>query len=167
MNMIISRDVLMISTMDGLENCAKAVESHVGSRVECAASRKIGLMALRRGIFGVVVVEESLAESDPAWADQVWENLGMAIPLQVNFSVSGAARLTREIRTALSRRDGEQAIARRAATAAVENDFRSSLTGLLLQCELALREPAIPAALLPKLQQLVEMAGAIRERLRP
>jgi len=40
------------------------------------------------------------------------------------------------------------------------------VTGLLLESQLALREPAIPASLEPKLRHLVELAGALRERLR-
>jgi hypothetical protein len=64
------------------------------------------------------------------------------------------------------RQDGERAAARRAAVTAVENDLKSSVTSLLLESELALREPAIPASLEPKLRHLVELAGALRERLR-
>jgi hypothetical protein len=163
---MLSRDVLIIASLEGAENCARAIEAQVGSRVEMANSRRAGLLALRRAPFGVVVVEESLAEGDSEWADVLWLNLGMAMPLQVNLAISGAARLARDVKSALARRDGEQVIARRAATTEIENDLRSSLTGLLLQSELALNEPAVPAALQPKLRHLVELAGAIRERLR-
>ena len=161
-----NRDLLIISNMDGLENCATALRSLIGTVVECASNRKAGLQALRLKEYAVVIVEESLAEGDPEWADQVWSTLGLGIAIQINFAIWGTARLAREIRTALARRDGEQARARRAATLAIENDFRSSLTGILLQSELALSEPAIPPGLEPRLRQLVELAGALRERLR-
>ncbi len=162
----LSRDVLVIATFVGAENCALAIESQVGSRVELATSRRAGLAALRRSSFGVVVVEESLAESDLEWADALWQSLGTAMPIQANFAISGTARLTREVRSALARRDGEQVIVRRVVTEEIENDLKTSLTGLLLQSELALREPAVPPGLEPKLRSLVELAGAIRERLR-
>jgi len=152
--------------MDGAENCAMAIADRVGSNVEVASNRRAGLAALRRSEFGVVVVEESLAESDPEWAEQVWELAGLAMPVQVNFAISGCARLGREVKAALLRKDGEQAVARRAAVKEIENDLKSTVTGLLLESELALREPAIPAALEPKLRHLVELAGALRERLR-
>jgi hypothetical protein len=74
--------------------------------------------------------------------------------------------LGREIRAALARRDGEQSVARRAVASEIENELKSSLTGLLLQSELALREPAVPASLEPKLRHMVELAGQIRDRLR-
>ena len=134
--------------------------------MEIAATRRAGLAALRRSEFGVVVVEESLAEADPEWADQVWGLAGMAMPVQVDFAISGCARLGREVKAALQRRDGEQAVARRAAVTEIENDLKSAVTGLLLESELALHEPAIPATLEPKLRHLVELAAALRERLR-
>jgi hypothetical protein len=162
----LSRDVLMISTMEGADHCAQWIAGELGSNVEVAGTKRAGLAALRRAAFGVVVVEESLAEADPEWADQVWGLAGLAMPVQVNFAISGCARLSREVKAALLRRDGEQAVARRAAVTEVENDLKSTVTGLLLESQLALREPAVPASLEPKLRHLVELAGILRERLR-
>jgi hypothetical protein len=159
-------NVLMITAMDGAENCARVIADQVGAQVEVAASRPAALTALRRASFGVLVVEESFAEGDPEWADQVWELAGLAMPVQVNFAISGCVRLAREVRAALLRKAGEQAVARRAAVLEIENDLKSAVTGLLLESELALREPAIPASLEPKLRHLVELAGTLRERLR-
>ncbi len=156
----------MISSMEGAEHCAQWIAGEVGARVEVAATRKAGLAALRRAQYGVVVVEESLAEADSEWADQVWVLAGLAMPVQVNFAISGCARLSREVKAALLRRDGEQAVARRAATTEIENDLKSAVTGLLLESQLALREPSVPALLEPKLRHLVELASALRERLR-
>jgi uncharacterized protein YfiM (DUF2279 family) len=161
-----TRDVLLISTMDGAEHCAQWIAGQVGSNVEVAATRRAGLVALRRAKFGVVVVEESLAESDSEWADLVWDLAGLAMPVQVNFAISGCARLSREVKAALLRRDGEQAVARRAAVTEIENDLKSAVTGLLLESQLVLREPTVPASLEPKLRHLVELAGLLRERLR-
>jgi hypothetical protein len=159
-------DILLISRLEGLENCARVLEQQLGGLVEVAAGSTEGLSALRRREFGVVVVEESLVEADPAWADQLWSQLGFAVPLQINFAISGCARLGREVKAALARRDGEQAVARRAVATELEDELKSSLTGLLLQSELALREPAVPASLEPKLRHVVELAGSIRDRLR-
>ncbi len=161
-----NRNVLMITTIEGAENCARVIAEQISAKVEVATSRRSGLLALRREEFGVVVVETNLAEADPEWADAVWASAGLAMPVQVNFALSGAARLAREIKAALLRRDGEQAIARRAVAAEMENELKSSVTGLLLESELALREPTVTAALEPKLRHLVELAGILRERLR-
>ena len=102
----------------------------------------------------------------PVWADLVWQNAGLALPVQMNFAISGSARLGREIKAALVRREGEHALARRAAAREIENELKTSVTGLLLESELALREPAGSATLEPKLRHLVELAGSLRERLR-
>jgi hypothetical protein len=156
---------LIISAMDGAESCARTISLQVDATVEVAANRKEGLAALRRAEFAVVVVEETLAETDPEWADQVWELAGLAMPVQVNFSICGCARLGRDVKAALMRKHGEQAVARKAAAAEIENDLKSTVTGLLLESQLALNEPAIPASLQPKLRHLVELAGALRDRL--
>jgi len=125
-----SGDVLIISEMDGAENCARMIALQLGVAVQVAADRLAGLLALRRAEFGVVVVEESLAEADPEWADQVWELAGMAMPVQVNFAISGSARLGREVKAALLRKNGERVVARREAVAEIENDLKSTVTGL-------------------------------------
>ncbi len=162
----LSRKVLVVSTMAGAEGCAGTIAESVGVEVELAISRAEGLLALRREDFAVVVMEESLTESDPAWARAMWEAAGLAMPLQVNFAISGCARLGREVKAALLRRSGDQAVARREVMAELESELKSSVTGLLLESELALQEPSVPASLEPKLRHLVELAGAIRERLR-
>jgi hypothetical protein len=163
---MMTEDVLLVATLQGVENCAKVLEQQLNVKVEVAKNRAEGLQALQRSEFGVVVVEEGLLESDSAWADRIWEAAGFAIPLQINFAISGCARLGREVKAARMRRTGEQAIARRAVALEIEGELKSSLTGLLLQSELALREPAIPASLEPKLRHVVELVGGIRERLR-
>ncbi len=161
-----NRKVLIVTTMEGAEGCAGVIAASVGVEVELAATRRAGLAALKRQEFAVVVVEESLAETDPEWADQLWEQAGRAIALQVNFAISGCARLGREVKSALARQSGERAVARREVTAELENELKSSVTGLLLESELALQEPMLSASLEPKLRHLVELAGALRERLR-
>ncbi len=159
-----SNDVLVISAIEGAENLATVLARHVESRVEIVTTRRAGLASLRHGDFAVVVVDESLVEADPEWADQLWEAAGLAIPIQVNFAISGGARLGREVRSALIRRDAEFAMARKAAATEMENELKGSLTGLLLQSELALREPAGSDALSLKLKLMVELAEDIRHR---
>ena len=161
-----SRDILLITEMAGAEGYAVALGQMLGCVVELAGSRKAALLAVRRQEFGAVLVEDTLAEGDPDWADQLWAAAGLAIPLRINFAISGTARLAREVRNALARRDSERAIARRVAMAELENELKGSLTGLLLQSELALREAAGFVRLEPKLRNVVELAGELQQRLR-
>jgi signal transduction histidine kinase len=161
-----AQGVLLIAMVEGIESCTRRMEEELQVQVDVARSRSLGLDALRCTEYAVVVIEESLVEGDPAWADEAWELTGFAVPLQFNFAISGCGRLCREVRAAMARRDREQAIARRSVATEIENELKTTLTGLLLQSELAMREPTVPAALEPKLKHVVEMAGAIRDRLR-
>ncbi len=111
------------------------------------------------------MIDETLAECDPAAADKICEHAGLAIPLQINFAVSGAARLVREIRSALHRREREQALARRAAAAAIEAELKSTVAGLLLHSQLALSGNEVPAPVADRLRVVADLAGSLRQQL--
>jgi hypothetical protein len=98
-------------------------------------------------------------------AELLWKHSGLAVPLQINFALLGCARLGREVKAALARREQEQSLAMRAATSIIENELKSTVTGLLLQSELALAEPAVPPHLATKLKMMVELAGTLRRQL--
>ena len=107
----------------------------------------------------------SLAECDPAAAEKICENAGLAIPLQINFAVSGAARLIREIRAALHRREREQTLARRAAAAAIEAELKTTVAGLLLHSQLALNGRRSARAVADRLRMVADLAGNLRQQL--
>jgi hypothetical protein len=106
-----------------------------------------------------------MVECNPASAEAIWEHAGLAIPLQINFALSGAARLIREIRAALHRREREQMLARRAAAAAIESELKTTVAGLLLQSQLALSGSEVPPLLADKLRVMAELAGSLRQQL--
>src|SRR5580658_3972811 len=157
--------ILMVTGIEGARNCASTVGQQLGMEVEVAEGRRAALAALRGREFAAVVVDETLAEWDPAVAEAIWEHAGLAIPLQVNFALSGAARLIREIRAALHRRDREQTLARRAAAAAIENELKSTVAGLLLHSQLALSGNEVPSSIADKLRLVADLAGNLRQQL--
>jgi hypothetical protein len=157
--------ILIVTGMEGARNCAAVVGGQLGMEVEVAEGRKAALDALRRREFLAVVVDETIAACDPAAAEAIWERAGLAIPLQINFALSGAARLTREIRAALHRREREQSLARRAAASAIENELKTTVAGLLLHSQLALSGGEVPAPLADKLRMVAELAGSLRQQL--
>jgi hypothetical protein len=157
--------ILIVSGIEGARNCAAVVGAQLGAEVEVAEGRKAALAALRRHEFSAVVIDETLAECDPSAAEAIWEHAGLAIPLQINFALSGAARLIREIRAALHRRDREQSLARRAAAAAMEGELKNTVAGLLLHSQLALSGNEIPPAIADKLRVLADLAGNLRQQL--
>jgi hypothetical protein len=157
--------ILIVTGIEGARNCAAVVGTQLGMEVEVADGRKAALTALRRKEFSAVVVDETMAECDPSAAEGIWERAGLAIPLQVNFALSGAARVTRDIRAALHRRDREQTLARRAAAAAIENELKTTVAGLLLHSQLALScsEASSPTA--ERLRTMAELVGNLRQQL--
>jgi hypothetical protein len=160
-----SMSILMVTGIEGARNCATFVAAQIGMDVEVAEGRKSALAALHRREHSVVVIDDSLAECDPAAADKIWERAGLAIPLQINFAITGAARLVREIRAALHRREREQALARRAAAEAVEAEWKEVITGLLLHSQLALSGGGIPAQTAERLRAVTDFAGDLRREL--
>ncbi len=157
--------ILMVTGIEGARNCAAVVAAQLGMEVEVAEGRKAALAALRRREFLAVAVDETMAECDPAAAEAVWERAGLAIPLQINFALSGAARLIREIRSALRRREREQMLARRAATAAIETELKSTLAGLLLHSQLALTGAESSSPVAERLRMVADLAGNLRQQL--
>ena len=156
--------ILMVTGIEGARNCAEVVAAQLGRKVEVAEGRKMALAALRRAEYAAVIVDETLAECDPAAAESIWERAGLAIPIQINFALAGAARIVREVRAALNRREREQALARRAAAAAIETELKATVAGLLLQSQLALAaDLSAPAA--DRARVVANLASALREQL--
>jgi signal transduction histidine kinase len=157
--------ILMVAGIEGARNCADVVAKHLGMEVEVADGRKAALAILRHREFAAVVVDETIAECDPVAADTIWERAGLAVPIQVNFAVSGTARLIRDIRAALRRRDREQMLARQAAAAAIESELKSTVAGLLLQSELALSSSDAGSRVAERLRIVADLAGNLRSKL--
>ena len=157
--------ILMVTGIEGARNCAAFVGAQLGMDVEVAEGRKAAIAALRHNEFATVVVDETLAECDPAAAEAIWERSGLAIPLQINFALCGAARIVREIRAALHRREREQSAARRAATADIEMELKTTVAGLLLQSQLALSDAGPTNPVAEKLRVVAELASNLRQQL--
>ena len=157
--------ILMVTGIEGARNCADAVSAQLAMDVEVAEGRRAALAALRRHEFAAVVVDETVAECDPAAAEAIWEHAGLAIPLQVNFALSGTPRLVREIRAGLHRREREQSLAHRAAAAAMESELKSTVAGLLLHSQLALTGSEVPAPVADRLRTVADLAVSLRQKL--
>jgi len=159
--------ILFISSHPSTMPCASELASSLQLDVELASNRRAGLAALRRGEYSLILVEEGVAAADPGGCDLLWQNAGLALPLEIDLSHTTRQRVLRDVRAALTRRHRELALARRAAITTLEGELKSSLAGLLLQTELALREPTVSATLMPRLRNLVTLAGDLRKHLQP
>jgi hypothetical protein len=158
---------LIITAMDGIESQAAELAGRLHVTVEVASSRAAALRLLSRRGYAIVVLDQILADSDPQGCELIWKSAGMAIPLQVNFALAGSARLEREMRGALGRREREQQLAITAAAAALDDELKNAITGFLLESQLALAEKNIPPRVESRLRTLAGMADQLRERLLP
>jgi CheY-like chemotaxis protein len=165
MNNEAGMSILIVTGIEGARNCATVVAEQLGVAVEVAEGRKTALTALRKQEYSVIILDETLAQCDPASAEAIWEQAGLAIPLQINFALSGAARLIREIRAALHRREREQALARRAAAVAIETEMKTTIAGLLLHSQLALSAGEVSSGTADKLRVVAELASNLRQQL--
>ncbi len=161
----IQHNVLIISPMADAARVAESLATTVNCSVNVAADARAGLKALRHADYSVVVMDDCLADAKPGAAELLWRNFGMAVPMQINFAFYSGARLAREVQAAIVRREQQQARALRAAASLLENDLKSTLTGLMLQSQLALAEPELTPKIAGKLELVAELAGSLRRRL--
>jgi hypothetical protein len=156
---------LMITRLEGTEAIAAELAGKVGITVEIAATRSAALRLLERRSYAVVIVDQQLVDADPEGVDLVWAQAGLAIPLQISFALSGSARVEREVRAALARRQHETHLATAAAAAGLDVEIKNAVTGFLLESQLALAEAGIPPQIESRLRTLAGIAERMRERL--
>jgi DNA-binding NtrC family response regulator len=154
--------LLLIAPESASQPIAEALRQDLRAEVETTPSRRAALTSLRRNDFALILIDESLATADSI--DLLYQNAGSALVLELNLALSSAARIVRQARSALSRRTLDLATAHTAAAAALHSELNSTLAGILLESQLALREAAL--AQTPRLRHLVQLASDLRDRLR-
>jgi hypothetical protein len=157
--------VLIISPIADAAQVAASLSKALDCSVKVAAGHRAGVIDLRHRDYSVVVVDDCMAEANPAATEVLWQSLGMAVPVQINFAFHGGPRLAREVQAAIARREQQQVTALRAAASLLESELKSTVTGLLLQSQLALAEPQLTPKLAGKLELVAELAGSLRRKL--
>jgi hypothetical protein len=158
-------DILMVTAMAGAENCAAALSRLLQLGVDTAAGRREAMALLKSHAYQVVIVDESMVNADDDGSDALFRTCGTAVPLEINFAISGHGRVVRAVRAALIRRELEKRVGAHAAAFAMKSELREMVSGLLLHSELAATEPAVPEALAARLRTIEEIAISLRKRL--
>jgi signal transduction histidine kinase len=156
--------LLLIAPESAAQPIVEALRTDLRVEVETTPSRRTALTLLRRHDFALILIDESLASADSTKTDLLYQNAGSALVLELNLALSSAARIVRQARSALARRTQDLATAHTAAAALLHSELNTSLAGILLESELALRDAAPAQA--PRLRHLVQLAGDLRDRLR-
>ena len=157
--------ILMIWNSGKAQECARSIEHAMGEPVRLASSLLEGTELLGAGEYSAVVIDQWITEAEPEPAGLIFDHLGMAIPVFVNFGISGVERILRELRVALSRRSIESALARRSASQALCEDLKNELTALLICCGVALEETTKNDPAKARLEQIEQLAKQISEKL--
>lgn len=157
--------ILLITPSGRGQECGKALEEATSEPVNVVENLRQAVIRLRAEEYRAVVIDQSLLEAEPGESDTVLQHIGTAIPLHVNFAISGMERVSREVRAALQRRKREELVARQAAEQALCSELKDSVTAMLLSCELALDVPNLPARAAEKIHAVHQLARELRTRL--
>jgi len=157
--------ILMVTGIEGARNCAAVVGAQLGMEVEVAEGRRAALAALRRREFLALVIDESLAECDPAAAEKICDKRrpGHSHANQLCRLGSGAAdpRDPRGAQPSRPRADAGPP----GRHAAIETELKTTVAGLLLHSQLALSGSGVPAAVADRLRTVADLAGSLRQQL--
>ena len=157
--------ILLIWSSERAQDCARAIEDTFQQRVQLAASVQEGCERLRVEEYAAVLVDQWITEVEPGQADYLFHHLGTAVPVLVNFGISGIERILRELRAALHRRGRDTMLARHNARLALRNELKDDVTALLLCCGMALEEPGLSEPAIVRLKQVEEAANQIKGKL--
>jgi hypothetical protein len=155
--------ILIIAREESAQMAADLLRQELAIPVEITPNRRAGLAALRRAEYSLILLDEALASADEETTESLYEKALATPVLELSFALSNSQRILRQVRSAFARRVKDQTLAQTAAKLSLQNELKSSLTGLLLESELALREA--PPSNSAKLRHVVELAGSLRDRL--
>jgi hypothetical protein len=157
--------ILFVTSSERAAECAAALQEATGEKIVVAESLARATTFLRAQCYLAVVLDQYLLETEAQEGESTLEHLGTAIPVQVNLAVSGMERLVREVRTAVKRRQREEARARQAVLGKLHSELNGTVTALLLSSELALQAPGLPPAAAEKLKSVHELVKKLQKEL--
>ncbi len=157
--------ILLITPSAKAQTCAEAVKRVTNDDVEVASNLRQGTIQLRSHEYDAVVIDQFLVDAEPDESDLLAQHIETAIPVYINFAISGVERVVREVRSALSRRKKEVLVARKGAELALRSELKGNVTALLLSCEMALNVPNLPSAVEAKLRSVYDLAKEIRSKV--
>jgi hypothetical protein len=157
--------ILLVTPSERASECAAALHGATDQPVVVAESLARATALLRTQDYVAVVLDQHLLETEADDAGATFEQMGLAIPVQVNLAISGMERLVREVRAAVQRRKREEVSARRAAVGRLQSELNGTVTALLLSVELALESPCLPPVAAGKLESVHELVKKLRRKL--
>jgi hypothetical protein len=134
-------------------------ETHV------AATSSQALARLRAQEYVAVLIDQAFLETEPVESDMVLEHIGTAVPVHVNFAINNMDRVARELQAALQRHQKEVQLVRQEVQRTLRNELKSTITALLLSCEMALQVPNLESTAEARMRTVYELAQEMRVKL--
>jgi hypothetical protein len=157
--------VLIVTPSSKVQESIPSIIEAIGESVHVAPSLRHAATLLRTGEYSVVVLDQLVLDSEPAESDTLMLHIGTAIPLCVNFGITGTQRFLGELKSALQRRNKEIASAKSAAEQSLRKEWSGKVTAMLLSCEMALEAPELPLVAETKLRDVYQLAQELKGRL--
>ncbi len=157
--------LLVITPSAKARGCAQTIQQVTSEETHVAATLSQAMTQLRAQEYAAVLIDQAFLETEPVESDMVLEHIGTAIPLHVNFAISGMDRVVRDARGALHRHKKSLLLVREHAEKTLRNELKSTVTALLLSCDMALQVPDLPAAAVAKMRTARELAEQVRVNL--
>jgi hypothetical protein len=157
--------ILLITSLAKAPDCAKALEEVTAEPVQVAATLDAAMVQLQAHEFSAVVLDQLLLDAEPGDVETIFKHMGTAVSVYSNFAISGIERVSRELRSAVHRRKRELLIARQEAKQDLRSQLKSTITALLLSCEMALNVPNLPLLAETKMRAVNALAKEMRAKL--
>lgn len=156
---------LLVWSSDKAQQCGQTLEREFDQPVRIVANLEQACQELKANVFFAVLVDQLLCEAWPSQAEFVFQHLGSAAPITVNFAISDLDRIVRAVGTSLEQRKREMQIARRQACSALNADLKDDLTALFLSCGLGLQDATLPGHAAEQIRQIEEIAKHMKQTL--
>jgi hypothetical protein len=157
--------LLVITPSAKARGCAQAIQKVTSEETHVAATLSQAMAQLRAQEYVAVLIDQAFVETEPVESDMVLEHIGTAIPVHVNFAISGMDRVVRELRVALQRHKREVVLLRQEVQQTLRNELKDTVTALLLSSEMALQVPNPPVAAEIKMRSVRDLAQEVRVKL--
>jgi hypothetical protein len=158
--------ILLIMSLAKAQDCAQVLQDVTGEPTQVAATLHEATAKLQAQEYSAVVIDQLLLDAEPEEGETALKHMEMAVPVYLNFALSGIERVTRELRSALQRRKREVLLARHQAQQALCSELNDKITALQVSCEMALKVENLPPGAESKMRAVGELAQEMREKLR-
>lgn len=157
--------LLVITPSAKARGSIQAIQEVTSEETHVVATSSQALARLRAREYVAVLIDQAFLETEPVESDMVLEHIGKAVPVHVNFAINGVDRVSRELRVAMRRHKQQVQLVRQEVQEGMRNELKSTITALLLSCEMALQVPNLPSGAESRVRTVRDLAQEMRLKL--